>query len=99
MRGPGAEISLVLEENANPIGKDWQEQGLERQKETKPCKTLKPTVMQILWKVKEDFKQQGHHVCVYSRLLAIVEDDGTVAHSFMPGLEQKRQENAGTSGL
>lgn len=62
---PGAEISLVLEENANPIGKGWQEQGLERQKETKPCKTLKPTVMQILWKVKEDFKQQGHHVCVY----------------------------------
>lgn len=68
MRGPVAEISLALEENASPIGKGWQEQGLERQEGTKPCKTLRPTVMQILWKVKvalEDFKQQGHHVCVY----------------------------------
>lgn len=73
VKGPVADISLVLEENANPIGNGWQEQGLERQEGTKPCKTLRPTVMQLLWKVKVTisvciFKLLWHYLQSTSRL-------------------------------
>lgn len=45
------------------------------------------------------FKPLWHYLQSTSRLLAIAEDDCTGAHSCVPGLEQTRQENAGTSGL